>query len=1367
MTKITHDFYQTKCKRTIKKLLPLIVLLLMGTQMSWGQQVIGSFPIMDGGFEGQATTNAIGSPTAGSASAVWTLESNSNTTVRSIISNSSVARSGNKYISHTTSSSKYLESPTAATLVKNTKYIVQYWMKSSSLTGATPLGAIWTTGLTTRVSANATFPSPYAASTWTKVTAAVTVGDITFVLPAPTVGMRTNAIDCLYDDFVVYAADNQTTPVYDSTLPDSPATASVTVVTGTTLNVAWTAPGTGVDGGGYVVVRYAVNPNDDNDLNSNGIYALNNTTTNGTGALTGTVRYVGTDISFVDTVSNSADSYYYKIYTVDKAFNYSAEIKATAYNDTLPTITASAPSLPAFSSEVPSSSAEQSFTFSGSNLTSAVTITAPAGYLVSNTSGSGFASSVQFGDNLTPTITNQTVYVVLSTATIGAYAGNIALTATGAITKNVSCSGNAIGKYYYKGTGSLANPSSWNTAINGSGADYAGVFTGANEIFVIINTTAVSTDATWTVSGVGSKIIIGDSSVTAVSLTVAPTFGITGTVDLPAALSGSNTLILANAQDFPVLGAINATSTIEIQAAVAVSSASSSTFNNNFVVSTGGVVTLGGTATAYATTFNNLTISGDGKVAVKSDVANNNVTINGNLNSSGIGGYVSIITPTNANHTLFFTGTAKTITSTATGNNFAKSSISITGTYSLLSGFNFNPGSGNSRTITVTGGLDLNGNTLIIDAHIATPIISVAKITANGANSSIIFDNNSGSNDQNLSGAYFVGSTVTNLGIRSTLSSGKKVSLLAGLTVTGSLTVESTGIFDLATFTIGTPSSIVNNGVIKTSNTTATPLPSGITWGGTVEYAVLTGGQTIVPAISYTNLKLDNTSGANTLASGDLTISAAGSLTVNSGTNLSIPGKLINNAVASAVIVENNANLIQVSSVANTGEITVKRSSNALKRLDYTLWSSPVASQNLIAFSPLTLQSQSRFYTFDTTYNTGGAYSAIENPSLATSIFAAGAGYLIRMPNTDPTSGYDAGTATLAYPGVFTGLPNNGDIPVTLSYIDAPRSYNLVGNPYPSVIDADTFLGANTTNIENTLYFWRKTNGASGSAYATYTAGGGTTTEPGIPAPNGKIQVGQGFFVQAKSSGVVPAFFANTMREASPTSTQFYKTKNVVEKDRVWLNLTNTTGVFSQALVAYITDATLGVDSYDGKYFNDSPIALTSNINNEEYTIQGRPAFDVSDVVALNFKTDVAGDYTIVIDHADGLFANDQDVYLVDSKTGIETNLKTSSYTFAAASGVDNTRFSLKYQKTLKVDASVANDNSVIVYKNNGVIYVNSAVKAINTIKVYDIQGRLIAEQNNVKANAATINNLKAIHQVLIVKVTSEDNKVISKKVAN
>ena len=59
--------------------------------------------------------------------------------------------------------------------------------------------------------------------------------------------------------------------------------------------------------------------------------------------------------------------------------------------------------------------------------------------------------------------------------------------------------------------------------------------------------------------------------------------------------------------------------------------------------------------------------------------------------------------------------------------------------------------------------------------------------------------------------------------------------------------------------------------------------------------------------------------------------------------------------------------------------------------------------------------------------------------------------------------------------------------------------------------------------------------------------------------------------------------------------------------------------------------------------------------------------------------------------------------------------------------------------------------------------------KQIDTVLVAlsDMQGRLIIEQKNLKSTSAVISNLKATHQVLIVKITSEDNSMVTKKVVN
>jgi hypothetical protein len=496
----------------------------------------------------------------------------------------------------------------------------------------------------------------------------------------------------------------------------------------------------------------------------------------------------------------------------------------------------------------------------------------------------------------------------------------------------------------------------------------------------------------------------------------------------------------------------------------------------------------------------------------------------------------------------------------------------------------------------------------------------------------------------------------------------------------------------------------------------------------------------------------------------------SGSLTIGATKNLKIENGITNNAGPTGIIVEDGGTLQQVQTGTNSGTITVRKNSNSLKRGDYTLWSSPVVgSQTLADFSPLTSQSPvNRFYIYDNTLGTSGLYANIA-PSAT---FATGTGYLIRMPNEDPaipgtSSDYYLGTSSITFNGEFVGVPNNGTITLGSTIPLTSDKFYAIGNPYPSNISADSFINGNDTG--GILYFWRKTNAAAGTAYATYTLLGGVGTDAGnggLGVPNGIIAPCQGFIVKTGTEATTITF-TNAMRVQNGTYGSFFKTKAVTTKDRVWLNLSNTAGAFSQTLVGYMDGATLGVDNgIDGKYFNDSAIALTSNINDEEYTIQGRPAFDATDVVALNFKTDVAGDYSIALNHFDGVFAAGQDVYLVDNKMSTETNLKTGAYNFTAVAGVDNSRFTLKYQKTLKVIDSEFNDNSITVYGTNGTLFVKSRLSAINSIKVFDIQGRLIAEQKNVKSNTAAVANLKT-NQALIVQVSTEDNKVVSKKVLN
>ena len=109
----------------------------------------------------------------------------------------------------------------------------------------------------------------------------------------------------------------------------------------------------------------------------------------------------------------------------------------------LPTITLSSSSLSNFSYLLGSGpSAEQSFTVEGSNLTDDITVTPPTNYEISLTSGSGFATDPIVLSQSGGSVTSTTIYVRLKAGlSVGNYIEDISVTSTGAVSKNVSCSG--------------------------------------------------------------------------------------------------------------------------------------------------------------------------------------------------------------------------------------------------------------------------------------------------------------------------------------------------------------------------------------------------------------------------------------------------------------------------------------------------------------------------------------------------------------------------------------------------------------------------------------------------------------------------------------------------------------------------------------------------------------------------------------------------------------------------------------------------------------------------------------------------------------------------------------------------------------
>jgi hypothetical protein len=524
----------------------------------------------------------------------------------------------------------------------------------------------------------------------------------------------------------------------------------------------------------------------------------------------------------------------------------------------------------------------------------------------------------------------------------------------------------------------------------------------------------------------------------------------------------------------------------------------------------------------------------------------------------------------------------------------------------------------------------------------------------------------------------------------------------------------------------------------------------------------------------------------------------SGAVVINSGHTLKVTNAVT--VSGGSLTFEDTASLVQKNEnpTINSGNIIYKRTTSKLNNnYDFVYWSSPVAAQQ-IGLIWMASNWADTFYN----YNPGTPGWA---RSYATTQMIAGKGYIARARYGQSGENNQQFTPEKKWPATFSGVPNNGTISVTDC---VAGKYCLLGNPYPSAINADAFLGLeqNSTVLEGTLYFWTHNTAIDQNAYTSddyasynYTGSVATTARGNIVngtpndnnKPTGKIAAGQGFFAKAKATvNVTPSvIFNNDMRVAGTTlsdgtgvNQQFFRTSNAkakttnsIQKNRLWLNLSNTQGVFKQTLVGYVTDATNGYDSrFDGESMNGNTYTDFYSINeNKNLTIQGRAVpFDENDTVPLGFKTKIAGSFTIDIDEVDGLLTN-QAVYLEDKVTSTVSNLKNSNYTFTTDKGTFNDRFVLRYtDKTLSIEDTDQEDGISVFYANNykTLIIKNKMLDSlVNSVALFSLTGQNTSNWDIKEKGQATIQiPIKNIASgIYIVKVKTTKGESSQKIIVN
>lgn len=151
----------------------------------------------------------------------------------------------------------------------------------------------------------------------------------------------------------------------------------------------------------------------------------------------GVVSTIGGEVqNYVDGIGGEARFYYPTGLAADVSGNVYV---ADYYNDRIRKITPLV--LTAFSNTEGTASAAQIFYVKGTILTSDLVVTAPAGYEISLSSGSGYGSTVSLSP-VTGTVSTTPIYIRLSAAAaVGTNSGNIQLSSTGTVTQTMAVTG--------------------------------------------------------------------------------------------------------------------------------------------------------------------------------------------------------------------------------------------------------------------------------------------------------------------------------------------------------------------------------------------------------------------------------------------------------------------------------------------------------------------------------------------------------------------------------------------------------------------------------------------------------------------------------------------------------------------------------------------------------------------------------------------------------------------------------------------------------------------------------------------------------------------------------------------------------------
>ncbi|WP_412984373.1 sulfatase-like hydrolase/transferase [Pontimicrobium sp. IMCC45349] len=485
-----------------------------------------------------------------------------------------------------------------------------------------------------------------------------------------------------------------------------------------------------------------------------------------------------------------------------------------------------------------------------------------------------------------------------------------------------------------------------------------------------------------------------------------------------------------------------------------------------------------------------------------------------------------------------------------------------------------------------------------------------------------------------------------------------------------------------------------------------------------------------------------------------VTVNPGASLTINSGINLTTNDAI--NGLTLESTSSSYSSLILDGGLSGTikYERHVNSYSNDATANDNDLISPPLYGQNINDFasensgSLLTQGSSPTLYAFAPFNKDTGNYENYDSNSSEKLI--SGQGYRVATTaiNTNLT---------------FTGTPLNRiqSIEIPIGTDGTYGSWSLIGNPYPSYINFDTFHSQLVADaiLEDGYVAVYGYDGDASNGWTVWDGNNGNLIAPG-----------QGFFVKTKASlnGADPApqvTFTPAMRSFG-ASDDFIAGRNA-STSKATLNL-NTNSENHQTNLYFRNNGTreldYGFDSavYEANTNNIFTHLVEGNTGLELYN-QALPENDYLDVIVpLGVNANNGEQFTISLDNTSTI-PNNIYIYLEDTQENTFTLLNDNDYVITPNNNINGVgRYFIHFQADTLSNPN-SNLNNLLIYtpNNSNTLIVKGYLQADSLLTIYDLQGRIVLEQTLNSALTSNVINIEKFNTgIYVVKV---DNKTQSK----